>query len=527
MENNIILESESKPFDLFVIGGGVNGVGIARDAAGRRRSVGLAEQGDLAGATSSASTKLFHGGLRYLVYFEFRLVREALRTAMLHISRPMRFVLPCHKGMRFDASTPASKLIGTFMRWLKGQRPAWQIRLGLFPYDRLGERKILPGTKRIDLTSDEIGEPHVSNFKTAFEYSDCWVDDARLVVLNARDAQNKCASLFLRNRVVSAERENGLWKNSIEDQNTKAVTHHHARVLVNAAGLWVSELLGNVIDTPSRDQIRLVRGSHIVTRRLFDHDKAYIFQGKDGRIVFAIPYEQDFILIGTTDGDDTNPGEAPVCSDAEKTYLFQFVSEYFSQRITPDDVVWSYSGVSPLIDDGEASPSAASREYILKLYVTDGAPLLNVLGGKITTYRKLAEAALQKLSAHFPKTPAPWTAGSALTGGDFPIGQIETLSRSLEQDFPFLGKAWANRLLRTYGLVAWRILNGAKGVNDQGQDFSATLTEAELRWHLDHEFAQTVGEVIWRRTKLGFRLSCAEIQTLDEWIVDNEGKTAA
>lgn len=525
--------TESQPFDLFVIGGGVNGAGIARDAAGRGLSVGLAELGDLGGATSSASTKLFHGGLRYLEYFEFRLVREALReretllTAMPHISWPMRFVLPYHKDMRFDASTPASKLIGAFMPWLKGRRPAWQIRLGLFLYDRLGERKILPGTKRIDLASDQAGVPLVPKFKTAFEYSDCWVDDARLVVLNARDAQDRGAKLFLRNKVVAAKRENGLWKVSLEDQNTKRMTCHYAQVLVNAAGPWVANLLGDVVDTRSSDQIRLVRGSHIITRRLFDHERAYFFQGKDGRIVFAIPYEQDFTLIGTTDYDHTNPDEAPVCSDAEKTYLCQFVSEYFSEPIAPDDVVWSYSGVRPLIDDGEASASAASREYIFKLDATGGAPLLNVFGGKITTYRKLAEAALQKLAPHFSEISHPWTAGAPLPGGDFQFEQIGTLKRSLEEEYPFLGEVWASRLFRTYGLDAWRILEGAKSPQDLGHDFGATLTEAEVRWHLTHEFAQTVEDVIWRRTKLGLCLSSSEIQALDEWIVDNEGRTAA
>lgn len=520
-------ETENKPFDLFVIGGGVNGAGIARDAVGRGLNVALAEQGDLGGATSSASTKLFHGGLRYLEYFEFRLVREALRErevllkAMPHISRPMRFVLPYRKDMRFDTSTPASKLLGWFMPWLKGRRPAWQIRMGLFLYDHLGARDILPGTRRLKLTRDEAGEPLKPDYRTAFEYSDCWVDDARLVVLNARDAQARGATLFLRTKVVRAERKDELWNITLKDQQTGSTTQHHARLVVNAAGPWVGELLDGVIDTPARDQIRLVRGSHIITRKLFNHDRAYFFQGKDGRIVFAIPYEQDFTLIGTTDYDHSDPNEAPYCTDAEKEYLCAFITEYFAEPVTTSDIVWSYSGVRPLIDDGESSASAASREYILKLDTQGGAPLLNVFGGKITTYRKLAEAALEKLIPFFPEMTDPWTSGASLPGGDFPVDQVDTLTNTLRDDFPFLDNVWAQRMIRTYGQEAWSILGDARGLDDLGCHFGASLTEAEVRWQIQQEFVRTAEDILWRRTKLGLRLTKPETSALEAWLKEH------
>lgn len=517
-------EHETKPLDLFVIGGGVNGTGIARDAAGRGLSVALAEQSDLGAATSSASTKLFHGGLRYLEYFEFRLVREALRErevllrAMPHISRPMRFVLPYRRDMRFDSTTPVSKLVGVFMPWLKGRRPAWQIRLGLFLYDQMGGGKILPGTKRVDLTRDQAGGPLQPGYQQAFEYSDCWVDDARLVVLNARDAHDRGATIHVRTRVTRAERHDGLWRITLEDLRTGTETQHHARCLVNATGPWVSQLLHGVIDTGTRDKIRLVRGSHIVTRRLFDHDRSYFFQGKDGRIVFAIPYEDNFTLIGTTDCEHSDPDETPFCTEPEREYLCEFVSEYFEHPVTKEDIVWSYSGVRPLIDDGQSSASAASREYLLKLETDGGAPLLCVFGGKITTYRKLAEAALAKLAPFFPELAGPWTAGATLPGGESLLETLETLRKTLREQFPFLDEDWARRLLRCYGRDAWNILGNARSREDLGRDFGATLSEAELRWLVSREFAQTAEDVVWRRTKLGLLMSEEEIAALEEWM---------
>ncbi|WP_299348931.1 glycerol-3-phosphate dehydrogenase, partial [uncultured Maritalea sp.] len=332
-------------YDLFIIGGGINGCGIARDAAGRGLSVALAEMDDLASATSSSSTKLFHGGLRYLEYFEFRLVREALierenlLVAMPHISWPMRFVLPYHPDMRFESDTPTSKLLTMFMPWMKGQRPAWLIRLGLFMYDNLGGRKILPGTKTIDLTTAPEGDPIDNKFERAYEYSDCWVEDSRLVVLNARDAQNRGANIMTRTKVVNAVSEKGIWTVTTENKITGEQQEFRAKLLVNAGGPWVENIIRNVAHIKTNEGVRLVRGSHIVTKKLFDHDKAYFFQGEDGRIIFAIPYEQDFTLIGTTDQDHADVDTKPECTPEEQEYLCKFASQYFEKPITRDDIV--------------------------------------------------------------------------------------------------------------------------------------------------------------------------------------------
>ena len=380
--------------DLFIIGGGINGCGIARDAAGRGLSVSLAEMNDLAWATSSASTKLFHGGLRYLEYFEFRLVREALEEretllrAMPHISWPMRFVLPYSRDMRFDTDTPTSRLLGKIMPWMKGRRPRWLIRLGLFMYDRLGRREILPGTQVLSLPGSPEGAPLQDRFTQAFEYSDCWVEDSRLVVLNARDAQARGAEIMTRTKVISAVRDADHWAIQLEDVQSGAVLERRARVLVNAAGPWAGEVIRGVLRANSQEQVRLVRGSHIVTRKLFDHDKCYFFQGSDGRIIFAIPYEQDFTLIGTTDQPHETADMRPHCTEDERDYLLNFASGYFKQAVTAGDIVWTYSGVRPLYDDGASSATAATREYVLKLDETGGAPVLNIFGGKITTYRR-------------------------------------------------------------------------------------------------------------------------------------------
>jgi glycerol-3-phosphate dehydrogenase len=511
---------DEAPVDLLVIGGGINGCGIARDAAGRGLAVVLAEKGDLAGATSSASTKLFHGGLRYLDYFEVRLVREALREretllrAMPHISRPMRFVLPYHAAMRFDQETPVSHLLGLVMPWLKGRRPAWLIRLGLFLYDHLGGRELLPGTTRLDLTRAPEGEPLQDRFRTAYEYSDCWVDDARLVVLNARDAQARGATILTRTEVTEATAEKGLWRVTLRDAT--GVRTVRARQIVNAAGPWAERVVRGIAQTEPKGHVRLVRGSHIVTRRLFDHDKAYFLQGTDGRIVFAIPYEQDFTLIGTTDAEHDDPDTPPRCSETERDYLCAFASSYFRTPVTPDDVVWSYAGVRPLYDDGARNATAATRDYVLSLNRGAGAPMLTVFGGKITTYRRLAEAALEKLA---PGT-RPWTAGVALPGGDFPVTGAADLTEALRADYPFLTSAWAARLARLYGTEARTWLDGARTAADLGRDFGATLTEAEVRWLMTREFARCADDIIWRRTKLGLRLSEAQAQALATFVAD-------
>ncbi|SET23025.1 glycerol-3-phosphate dehydrogenase [Oceanicella actignis] len=492
--------------DIFVIGGGVNGCGIARDAAGRGLSVELAEQGDLAQATSSASTKLFHGGLRYLEYYEFRLVREALReretllVAMPHISWPLRFVLPHHKGLR----------------------PAWMLRLGLFLYDHLGGRKILPPSRSLDLTRDPAGVPLKPEFTRGFEYSDCWVEDSRLVVLNARDAARRGAVIRTRTRVEAARRENGLWRVTLRDMTSGETFERSARILVNAAGPWVADVIGAKAGLVTSDRIRLVRGSHIVTRKLFDHDRPYIFQNADGRVLFAIPYEQDFTLIGTTDADHEGDPGAAECTPAERDYLLAAVSEYFRNPVTREDVVWSYSGVRPLYDDGASSATAATRDYVLKVEGgKDGeAPMLNVFGGKITTYRKLAEAAMARL---VPWTGAKraWTARAPLPGGDFPWDGAPALAAELRAAHPFLTERWAMRLTRAYGTEARALLAGAERAEDMGRDFGATLTEREVRWLMDKEWARTADDVLWRRSKLGLRLDEAEARALDAWMRAN------
>ena len=507
-------------FDVFIIGGGINGCGIARDAAGRGLKVGLAEMDDLAWATSSASTKLFHGGLRYLEFFEFGLVRKALieREVLLknmpHISWPMRFVLPYHRDMRFENDTPTSKLLSTVMPWMKGRRPKWLIRLGLFLYDTLGGRKILPGTKTLDLNTGPEGAPLKDKFEQAYEYSDCWIEDSRLVVLNARDAELRGAKIMTRTKVISATRVDDHWE--IVTQSGATTTTFTARALVNAGGPWVENVVREVARLNTSEGVRLVRGSHIVTKRLFDHDKSYFFQGEDGRIIFAIPYETDFTLIGTTDAEHETLSEKPYATDKEQDYLCAFASQYFEKPVTRDDVVWTYSGVRPLYDDGAKSATAATRDYVLSLD-TNGAPLLNIFGGKITTFRKLAENAMKKLVPLVGGT-GPWTHDAALPGGDFTVGDRDTLVAALLKDYPFLDERWALRLIRGYGTQAKEIMGNAKAAGDLGDDFGATLTEAEVKWLMTHEYAQKAEDVVWRRSKLGLRMTKEQIAALDVYM---------
>jgi glycerol-3-phosphate dehydrogenase len=485
-------------YDLFIIGGGINGTGIARDAAGRGLRVGLAEMGDLAGATSSASTKLFHGGLRYLEFYKFRLVREALEErevlleAMPHISWPMRFVLPHHAKLR----------------------PWWLIRLGLFLYDNLGGRKILPATRTYRLAGRPEGAPLKPEFRQAFEYSDCWVEDSRLVVLNARDAALRGATVSTRTRVVSGQREEDHWRLTLEAHGVRREVT--ARAVVNAGGPWVEDVLKGVLKRNSTEKVRLVRGSHIVVPKLYDHDKCYFFQGGDGRIIFAIPYETDFTLIGTTDKVHEDLGTRPVCTDEERDYLCRFASEYFATPVTPGQVVWTYSGVRPLYDDGVSDATQATRDYVLTLD-TSGAPMLSVFGGKITTYRRLAEAALAKLTPVLPMGAA-WTARVPLTGGDFPVGDVARLIADLRRNYPFLTERWARRLILAYGTEAHGMLGGAQSAAELGRDFGATLTETEVRWLVTHEFARSAADIVWRRSKLGLRMTAEQIAALDDWM---------
>ena len=508
-------------YDLFVIGGGINGCGIARDAAGRGLSVCLAEMGDLGGATSSASTKLFHGGLRYLEFFEFSLVRHALAeretllAAMPHISWPMRFVLPLSPEIRFDSATPTSRLLGALMPWLRGRRPDWLIRMGLFLYDHLGGRKILPGTKTLHLHGTPEGAALQDRFVKAYEYSDCWVEDARLVVLNARDAEARGARILTRTKVIAASRAGDHWQVTLERDGVAEVVT--ARALVNAAGPWVADVVQGVIRHNSREAVRLVRGSHIVVPRVAAHDKAYFLQGADGRIIFAIPYEGDFTLIGTTDADHQGDPLAAQCTDGERDYLIAFANQYLKTQLTQADVVWTYSGVRPLYDDGATSATAATRDYVLSLD-ENGPVLLSVFGGKITTYRKLAEDAWDRLKPHFPNRRDHWTAGVALPGGDFPVDGVDRLIADLLGHYPFLTRNWAARLIRAYGTEARLILGDAKSATDLGRDFGATLTEAELRWLMTHEYALTAQDVVWRRSKLGLRLGADQIAAIDSFM---------
>ncbi len=515
------MATDGKAFDLFIIGGGINGCGIARDAAGRGLRVGLAEMNDLASATSSASTKLFHGGLRYLEYFEFRLVKEALEEretllkAMPHISWPMRFIVPYHPEMRFDSDTPTSRLLSRVMPWMKGRRPAWLIRLGLFLYDNLGGRKILPSTTKLDLRKSAEGVPIDDKFQKAYEYSDCWVEDSRLVVLNARDAEARGATILTRTKVLEAVRDGDHWRITLQDSDgQREVT---AKMLVNAGGPWVGDIIRQTVRSNSTEGVRLVRGSHIVTKKLYDHDKCYFFQGTDGRIIFSIPYETDFTLIGTTDQEHPDPGQKPVCTPEEQAYLAAFASQYFKTPIRDEDIVWTYSGVRPLYDDGASSATAATREYVLKVDGTD-APLLNVFGGKITTYRKLAEAALEKIVPFFPQATAPWTAGVALAGGDFPVDGFDALVDELKADYPFLTPFWARRLVRAYGTEARALLGEAKTAEDLGEDFGATITARELDRAMELEWVRSAEDFVWRRTKLGLRLNEAQIARIDSYI---------
>jgi len=491
---------EEATFDVAIIGGGVNGCGIARDAAGRGASVILLEQNDLASGTSSASTKLIHGGLRYLEYYEFRLVREALMEREViwriapHIVWPLRFVLPHHRGLR----------------------PQWLLRLGLALYDHLGGRKLLPPTRTLNLRTDPAGAPLKPDLTKAFEYSDCWVDDARLVVLNARDAAERGAQIRTRARVVSAERSGDHWILASEDTRTGRSERIRAKVLVNAAGPWVERVLCGVIGSNSSASVRLVQGSHIVVRRLFQHDRAYIFQNKDNRIVFAIPYQGDFTLIGTTDRDYDGDPALVRTAEEEIAYLCNSVSDYFKHPVRREDVVWTYSGVRPLYDDGASKAQEATRDYVLVLEAPNGQPpVLSIFGGKITTYRRLAEAALDKLKGHLPAAQRPaWTAESALPGGDFPQAGYEALAMEFRAAYPFLDRDLAARLVRAYGTRARSLLGNARSMNDLGQHFGAGLTEREVLYLMDQEWALTADDVLWRRSKLGLRLSPNQVDAL-------------
>ena len=493
--------------DIFIIGGGVNGCGIARDAAGRGFSVGLAEMNDLASGTSSRSTKLVHGGLRYLEHYEFHLVRESLMErevlwqAAPHIIHPLRFVLPHHRGLR----------------------PAWLLRVGLFLYDHLGGRKLLPKTRTLDLRRDPAGAPLKGDFRLGFEYSDCWVDDARLVALTARDAADRGARIDTRTRVTNAERMDGHWRITLLDEQTGESRPVEARLLINAAGPWVDKVLGLVPDDTAgrheRHNVRLVQGSHIVVPKMFEHDRCYIFQNADGRIIFAIPYENDFTLIGTTDRDYTGDLQDIRISDEETDYLCAAASEYFKQPVRRETIVWSYSGVRPLYDDGATSAQEATREYILKVEGAADAPkVINVFGGKITTYRKLSEHVLEHVEAVLGKRGPAWTAKATLPGGDFPVDGVEATVAVLQARYPGIERSLLARLVRHYGTRTATILGKARSMPDLGRQFGAGLSAAEVQYLVSEEWARSAADIVWRRSKLGLRMTPAEIGSLDDYV---------
>jgi glycerol-3-phosphate dehydrogenase len=382
----------------------------------------------------------------------------------------------------------------------------------------MGGRHILPATSSIDLRDDAAGQPLQDRFGTAFEYSDVWVEDSRLVALNARDAAARGATILTRTKVSAARREGALWQVTLTDSISGASHVVRARMLVNAAGPWVRDVIHGVAGLNSPANIRLVRGSHIVVPRFFDHEKCYFLQGTDGRIIFAIPYEGDFTLIGTTDADHPDATEKPVCSPAEAEYLLEFANAYFKQQLTADDIVWTYSGVRPLYDDGASSATAATRDYVLKLDTGQGAPMLNIFGGKITTYRRLAEAALDQIAAQLPVDQPKWTAGVPLPGGDFPVDGVAALIADLRARFAFLDAAQARRFVRAYGTDAALILDGATSSADLGPDFGAGLTGAEVRWLMRHEFARDAQDILWRRSKLGLRLTPDQVTVLQDWM---------
>lgn len=501
----------SEPVDLLVIGGGVNGTGIARDAAGRGLKVLLAERGDLAGATSSAATKLIHGGLRYLEHYEFRLVREALgeREVLMkmapHIIWPLRFVLPHHPGLR----------------------PAWMIRIGLFLYDHLSGRQTLPGSVSVDFTKGDLrGAPLKPEFRRGFEYSDCWVDDARLVVLNAMSARDLGATVLTRTAVTAARRQGDLWHATLTDQITGISREVTARGIVNAGGPWVRETLTGAFGQTPKNSVRLIKGSHIVTRKLFEGDHCYIFQNGDGRIIFAIPYEHDFTLIGTTDVQLDSLDGPPRISEEETDYMLSAASEYFRIPLDRSMIAWSYAGVRPLYDDGDSDPSAITRDYVLDL--DPGSPmLLSIYGGKLTTYRRLSEHAMQKIAPFFPQLGPSWSGSKPLPGGDLDGQDFADFLAGLGRHWPGLEPEWLARLARRHGSRTAEVLGDARTMADLGEHFGGGLYEREVDYLMRREWAREADDVLWRRTKCGLWATAAQRERLAGWMAHHKPNETA
>ncbi|MEY2342239.1 glycerol-3-phosphate dehydrogenase [Acidithiobacillus sp. IBUN Pt1247-S3] len=488
--------------DVLVVGGGINGVGIARDAAGRGLSVTLIERDDLASHTSSASTKLIHGGLRYLEYYEFHLVREALmeRERLLHIAPhiiwPLTFVLP---------EGPQS-------------RAAWKLRAGLWLYDHLAPRQSLPASRALRFDRHPAGKILQESSRRGFSYSDCWVEDSRLVVLNAMDAQERGAEIRPHTSLAKATVVDGLWHAEIETAAGKPETLR-ARCLVNAAGPWVGEVLGTALDLHTHKSVRKVKGSHIIVPRLYAEDFAFILQNPDGRIVFVIPYEHEFSLIGTTDIPyDGDPGQVQI-SPEETAYLCTSASHYLRKPVVPADVVRSYSGVRPLYDDHAANASAVTRDYVLDLEKGLGAPVLSVFGGKITTFRRLAEHALQLLEPELGKTAGQsWTATAPLPGGDLPSADFGTFFHQLLAQHAGFPAALLHRYARAYGTRTERILAGAQRPEELGEDLGGGLYEAEVQYLVQHEWAHAPEDILWRRSKLSLHVPTGTEQRLRHYL---------
>ncbi|MCL1124176.1 glycerol-3-phosphate dehydrogenase [Shewanella surugensis] len=497
------MTKKQETVDLFVVGGGINGVGIAADAAGRGLSVFLCEQNDLAQATSSASSKLIHGGLRYLEHYEFRLVREALaeREVMLkkapHIVSPMRFRLPHQPHLR----------------------PAWMIRAGLFLYDILGKRETLAASKNIKF---DTSSPLKKDLKRGFEYSDCYVDDARLVVLNAIAARNKGATVVTQTRCISAKRKDGFWEIHIENTLTHEVQCIYAKGLVNAAGPWVASFIEDGLKLKAAHGIRLIKGSHIIVPKIHDEKQAYILQNEDQRIVFVIPYNDDFSLIGTTDVEYQGDPAAVAISSEEKDYLISIVNQHFSKQISIADIVSSYSGVRPLCDDESDKASTITRDYTVEIEDNNGhCPLLSVFGGKITTYRKLAESAMTKLTPYYDHIGTAWTVDAPLPGTEDIHDTVNfkaIFEKKLLNDFPWLPRSIATRFSRSYGSLCLDFLAEATELTELGEHFGAGLYAAEVDYLMTKEWGVHVDDILWRRTKLGLYLNDVQQQRVADYL---------
>ena len=488
----------STEFDLIVVGGGINGAGIASDAAGRGLSVYLCEQNDFASATSSASSKLIHGGLRYLEHYEFRLVKEALkeRETLLknapHLVKPMRFILPHRPHLR----------------------PAWMIRTGLFMYDQLGKRETLKKTKKIKFNGSS---PLHSDIEQGFEYADCWVDDARLVITNLIQAKNKGANINNQTRCIWAKQIGSIWQCQMENTETGKQYLITAKALVNAAGPWVEKFIKESTASKSPYGIRLIKGSHIVVPKINQDNEAFILQNEDKRIVFVIPYLEDFSIIGTTDVEfEGNPSQVKI-SQEEINYLLKVSNDHFKQKLTETDIVWSYSGVRPLCNDESDSPSAITRDYTLAMSELNEAPLLSIFGGKITTYRKLAEAAMEKLSPHFLQMGEPWTHKASLPGGEFPEGKSEFIT-TLKNSHSWLDDKTINRYSDAYGTLCFIFLEKINSIEEMGEDFGHGLYKREVDYLVEHEWVRTAADLLWRRSKLGLFLSIKQQSHLNQYL---------